>query len=170
MTAVQPMKSRLIILSALLAACSLDTTAPVTYLDGLPSQLAVDLTVEPENVAPHEPFTVTLTVVNTSSSAVQVTTPHSCLALPHVIRGGQRIPFNGTALGCFTVISSHTFAPGVVVTHTWELKADLYSQYPGDLDGAPAAKGDYIVQAQFDTSPVPATGRKPVIERLLRVR
>ena len=161
-------KSLLLFPALVLAACT-DSTGPQPSLDGLPPGLSVALTVQPAEVSQHESFTVELSVTNTTANTIQYVTSHGCLALPNVVRSGQRIPFEGTALGCFTAITTHTFAPGETRSLTWDLRAQLYAQHPGEITGLPAPTGLYTVQAVFDPFPIDGSVRKPTIEALLRV-
>jgi hypothetical protein len=153
-----------------LAACPLDVVGPRSDLAGLPPGLDVAFTVEPSEVRQREPFTARLTVTNTTSEAIRVVTSHGCLAIPHVMRDGRRIPFRGSWWGCTAAITTHTFAPGDTRTLTWEMRAELYAEHPGDVEGAPAPRGTYLVQAEFDTFSEHGPHRKPVVERTLRVR
>jgi hypothetical protein len=160
----------LLIAGVALAACALDMTGPQSNLDGLPEGLQVQFTVEPGEVRQHERFSAQLSVTNTTTKTIRVVTAHSCLVIPHVIRDGQRIPLKGSLWGCYAVITTHTFAPGEKRTHTWDMQAELYAQHPGDVEGAPAPKGTYLVQAEFDTYTENGPSRKPLIERALRVK
>jgi hypothetical protein len=153
-----------------LAACALDITDPESRLAGLPDGLDVQLTVEPGEVRQHEHFSAQLTVTNTTTQSIQVVTTHSCLAIPRVIRNGQRTPFWGSWWGCYAAITTHTFAPGETRSHTWDMRAELYSQHPGDVDGAPAPTGTYHIQAEFDTYSDGAQLPKPSLTRTLRVK
>jgi hypothetical protein len=73
----------------LLAACALDITGPQTDLTGLPAGLDVQFTVEPGEVRQHAPFTARLTVTNTTSDTLRVTT--------RLVRGPGRVPHPGRA-------------------------------------------------------------------------
>jgi hypothetical protein len=159
-----------IIASLALAACSLDLAAPEPNLTVLMAGLNVTLSVEPADVQQHAPFTVRLGVTNPTSDTIRITTAHGCLALPHVLRNGQRIPFVGSALGCTAAITQHTFPPGDSRWLTWQMRAELYAEHPGEVEGVPAPRGTYTVQAEFDTFFPDSSGRKPVVERSLRVR
>jgi hypothetical protein len=162
--------SVLLLTGVALTACVLDIAGPQPVTDGLPEGLRVELTVEPGEVAQHEAFSVHLSVTNTTSHIIEVVTAHGCLAIPHVRRNGERIPFQGSWWGCTAAITTHTFAPGETWSRTWEMRAELYAEHPGEVDGVPAPKGTYHVQAEFDTLPVSESSRKPVVERTLRVR
>lgn len=153
-----------------LAACAFDITGPRFGPEGLPEGLDVTFTVEPGEVGQHAPFTVQLSVTNTTSDPIEVVTAHGCLAIPHVIRDGKRVPFKGSLWGCTAAVTTHTFAPGETRSLTWEMRAELYAQHQGDVDGAPAPTGTYRVQAEFDTPAVDGSSRKPTVERTLRVR
>jgi hypothetical protein len=109
-------------------------------------------------------------VTNTTNDTIHVVTAHSCLAIPNVLNNGERIPFRGSGWGCFAAITTHSFGPGEVRSIKWDMKAELYAEQPGDVDGAPAPKGSYVVQAEFDTYPVDGSGRKPAVEAKLRVQ
>jgi hypothetical protein len=155
---------------AAFAACALEITAPETDLAGLPAGLDVQLTVEPAEVRPHDPFSVRLSVTNTTSDTIHVVTSHGCLAIPHVIRNGQRIPFRGSWWACTAAFASHTFAPGETRTRTWDMRAELYAEHQGDVEGAPAPRGTYLVQAEFGTYSETGPWTRPLIERTLRVK
>lgn len=161
----------LVLLSfAALAACAQELTAPRARLEGIPAGLDVQFTVEPGQVAPHAPFTARLAVTNTTATPIRVVTAHGCLALPGVLRDGARVPFRGSALGCHAAITTHVFAPGQTRTLTWELRAELYAENPGDPDGAAVPRGTYRVRAVFDTLAEDQPRAKPFAETLLQVR
>lgn len=163
-------RKHLRILPALaLAACATDLALPVPSLDGLPPGLDVAFTVTPDAVQQGEAFTATLTVTNTTPEPIRVVTAHGCLAVPHVLLGSERVPLAGSWWACTAAITTHTFAPGETVTRAWEMRAELYAQDAGDVDGAPAPRGTYRVQAEFDTL-AGNGGEKPAVERILRVR
>jgi hypothetical protein len=160
----------LLLAGVVLTACALDITDPQSNLEGLPRGLNVQLEVEPGEVRQHEPFSVLLSVTNTTTQTIRVVTAHSCLAIPHVIHDGQPIPIKGSGWGCYAAITTHTFAPGGTRTYTWDMRAELFAQHPGDIEGAPAPQGTYRVQAEFDTYSENGPQRKPWIERSLRVK
>lgn len=161
----------LLLLGGLLIGCGAWVlTGPQRGLDRLPEGLAVEFTVEPAEVAQHAPFSVQLSVTNTTADPIHVVTAHGCLAIPHVLRNGVRAPFKGSWWACTAAITTHTFAPGETRTRTWDMRAELYAEHPGDVDGVPAPKATYRVQAEFDTYVPGESGRKPFIERTLRVR
>lgn len=155
---------------AALAACTQELTAPQARLEGIPAGLDVQFTVEPGTVAPHAPFTARLAVTNTTANTIRIVTNHGCLALPNVLRDGVRVPFRGSALGCTAAITTHVFAPGATRTLVWEMRAELYAQNPGDVDGAPAPRGTYRVQAEFNPFVQAPVGEKAFAETLLQVR
>lgn len=159
-----------LILAATLSGCAHDVAGPRSGLEGLPAGLDVELTVTPNVVDQHEPFVATLRVTNTTSQEIRIVTSHGCLVLPHVLLDDKRVPFKGSAWGCTAAITTHTFAPGETKTREWAMRAELYAQNQGDVEGAPAPKGVYRVLAEFDTPPADATGRKPAVEAALRVR
>ena len=161
----------LVLLAATLtSACEPDIVGPDTSLEGLPPGLRVELAVEPAIVAMHEPFTVRLSVTNTTTSELEVVTAHGCLTVPNVTRNGTRIPFEGSSWICTAAITTHVFAPGETRTRAWEMRAELYAEHPGDRDGAPAPPGVYSVQAEFDTYSENGPNRKPAIGRALVVK
>lgn len=153
-----------------LAACTRDVTGPQFNLVGLPAGLDVQFAIEPGEVRQHQPFTASLTIANTTADTIRVVTSHGCLVILHVTRDGQRIPFQGSWWGCTAAITTHTFAPGETHSQTWNLRAELYGQHPGDVEGAPAPKGTYLVQAEFDTGMADGQFRKPLVERTLQVK
>lgn len=153
-----------------LAACPMEITGPQSSLEGLPKGLDVSLAVEPNEVRQHERFSVQLRVVNTTSETIRVVTSHGCLAVPNVLRDGERVPFRGSGLACTAAITTHTFAPGQIRSITWDMRAELYADQPGARDGAPAPQGVYRVKAEFDTYVEGGSGPKPAIDNSLRVR
>jgi len=159
-----------LLFSVVAAACASDITAPEPSLDGLPEGLSVSLTVAPGQVNQHGSFTVQLDVTNTTDEIIRVVTSHGCLAIPNVLRDGKRIPFKGSSWGCTAAITTHTLPPGETRLRTWEMRAELYAEHAGDVDGAAAPKGLYRVQAEFDTVPKSGNLQKPTIEQDLRVR
>lgn len=165
------LRAPLILLTgAALAGCDYHVAGPRTDLEGLPHGLDVSLAVEPSTVSPHESFAIRLVVTNTTDHPVTVGTSHTCLALPEVVRNGERMPFEGTALGCGAALTTHRFAPGERRVHVWEARASLYAEQQGDIDGAPAPKGTYLVRAVFDIHDPDEPGRYPVIGTTLHVR
>lgn len=160
----------LLVPAVVLVACAFDIAGPQSSLEGLPAGLEVSLTVEPDTVSQHAPFAADLTVTNTMRDSTQVVTVGGCLAVPHVLRNGKRIPFEGSDWVCSGAVTSHTFAPGETRTRTWDMRAELYRQNPDDVDGAPAPKGTYRLQAEFDIYPRDGSGQTPVVERQLHVR
>ncbi len=153
-----------------LAACSADLALPEPSLEGLPPGLDVQFTVSPNVVDPHQPFSAALSVTNTTSDTIRVVTAMGCLAIPHVMRDGERIPFRGSWWACTAAIATHAFAPGETRSHTWDMRAELYAEHAGDVDGAPAPSGTYSVQAEFGTYTAGGPSHRPTIARSLRVR
>lgn len=154
-----------------LSACPLNITGPQSSVEsGLPEGLNASITVEPGEVRQHEPFVVTLRVENTTGRSIRVVTAHGCLVIPNVILDGRRVPFKGSTWGCTAATATHTFAPGEIRLQTWNMRAELYAAHAGEVDGAPAPKGVYRVQAEFDTLTGDGTGRKPAVETSLEVR
>jgi hypothetical protein len=153
-----------------LTGCPLQISGPQSQLDGLPEGLYVQLTVEPDEVSQHQPFEVRFTATNTTQTTVRVVTAHGCLVIPHVIRDGRRVPFKGSAWGCTAAITTHTFAPAETRSRTWEMRAELYAEHEGEVDGAPAPKGAYRVQAEIETYSEDRPHPNATIEAALRVR
>lgn len=160
----------MLLAATLASGCGADIIGPAHSLEGLPQGLRVELVVEPAVITAHAPFTARLSVTNTTTRELTVVTAHGCLAIPHVMRSGTRVPFEGSWWGCTAAITAHVFAPGEVRTRVWEMRAQLYAEHPGDKDGAPVPPGVYRVQAEFDTYSPSGPNRKPVIERALVVR
>jgi hypothetical protein len=159
----------LLIATALVAtACPFEVTGPETDLEGLPDGLEVTLDVEPEGVTQHALFSATLRVRNTTLEPISITTASTCLALPHVLRNGRRMPFEGTTVGCGDAISNFVVPAGEALTVTWPLRAELYAEAPGDVDGAPAPRGTYWVQARFEVYS-PGGTHQPSVAAMLRV-
>jgi hypothetical protein len=156
--------------SLILAACTLDIATPGPTPGGLPAGLKAELTVDPAEVAQHAPFTVRLTVTNTTADTIRFVTGYGCLALPNLKQRGNRIPFKGTDLGCTAAITTHSFAPGETTTRNWAMRAELYAEHHGDPDDAPAPRGSYIVEAEFGGVPGGRVGGGPIVSALLRVR
>lgn len=156
--------------TVVLAACTVDLLGPDRGFEGLPDGLEVSFSVEPDVVSPHAPFSAQLRVKNTTDRTVEVVTVHGCLATPTVLRNGERVPFEGSGWGCTDAVTTHSFDPGEVRSRTWDMRAELYAQDEGDVDGAPASKGTYAVRAEFHTQSAGGSGRRPTVERTLRVR
>jgi hypothetical protein len=156
--------------SVVLVACDFELAGPHSELDGLPEGLEVRLAVEPGEVSPHAPFTVHFSATNTTPDSIYLVTSHGCLVIPAVLRNGKRIPFRGSGWACTAAITTHTFAPGETRKIAWQMRAELYAENSGDRDGVPAPKGNYIVQAAFETRAIDDSGRTPVVEASLRVR
>ena len=154
--------------AAIVSACKPDIAGPEASLEGLPEGLQVELVVDPAVVGPHEPFTARLSVTNTTTSRLTVVTNHGCLAIPHVMRNETRVPFEGSWWGCTAAITTHVFAPGETRTHTWNMRAELYAEHPGEVDGVAAPRGVYQVRAEFEVY-LP-DGRKPAVQHPLEVR
>jgi hypothetical protein len=90
-------------------------------------------------------MTVTLTVVNPTADSLTLTSPHSCFALPEVWVGDERMAWEGTALGCLTVVTYHGVGPGRTLQIQWSLTARLQEeQAPWEYVIAPPA-GRYRV-------------------------
>jgi len=159
-----------LLVSVVVAACATAITAPEPSLEGLPEGLSVSLTVAPGQVNQHGPFTVKLDITNTTDEVIRVVTGNGCLVIPHVLRNGMRIPFKGSLWGCTAAVTTHTFPPRETRSRTWEMRAELYAEHAGDVDGVAAPKGIYRVQAEFDTVPEPGSFQKPTIEQEIRVR
>lgn len=147
----------------LLAGC-VEILPPSDSTDGLPEGLAVSLVLDDDEVLQHAPFTARFTATNTTTSTMQIVTPHGCLVLPGVYRNGTRVPFQGSAYGCHTAITTHVFAPGETKTYEWSMRAELYAQDTGDTEGAPAPTGSYVVRVEFELE------QRPRAERTLLVR
>jgi hypothetical protein len=148
-----------------LASCALDLAGPEQQLPGL----KVELSVEPNEVAPGDPFTAHVHLTNTTSDTIKLVTSESCLANLEILQGDERMPFRGEWLGCLTVITTHTFAPGETKTRSWELRAELHAK--STEEPTPAPKGSYVVRAKIGMDPDDmSSGRRPVVEAELRVK
>jgi hypothetical protein len=158
---------RLLLTALLLAGCSLEITSFST--DTLSGGLEVELTLHSAEVDRDTPFTVRFTATNTTTVPLQIVTGHGCLVTPGVYRNGVRVPFVGSAWGCTAAITTHVFEPGETKVFEWEMRARLYAQHEGDIEGAPAPSGRYTVRVEFDTMPV-GSQRRPGVEEPLRVR
>ena len=135
-----------------------------------PDSLRVAFTVAPAAVRQHDAFTARLTLSNTSHDTIRVVTPDSCLAIPSVLRDGKRVPFKGSSWGCYQAITFHKFPPGKMRSLRWDMRAELYSGQPSDVDGAPAPKGTYAVQARLAIYGTGMVTHEHTIKRPLRVR
>jgi hypothetical protein len=144
------------------------TGVPLENRQGIPDEIAVGMTLVPDEVDPHGSFTAVFQLRNRSHRTVRITTPHSCLVVPGVYRGSERVPFQGSWYACLTVLTTHTFEPGESRTISWDMKAELYAQHQGDPDGAPAPPGPYVVRAEFEM--YNEDGTRPGVGALLRVR
>ena len=163
-------KSLVLVGAFAVAACTSDVTGWRSSLEGLPDGLEVGFALEPDEVSQHEPFSVQLRVTNTTPDTIRVVTANSCLAIPRVLHNGQPAPFKGSWWGCFAAITTHVFPPSETRSLDWDMKAELYAQHSGDLDGVPAPRGTYVIQVEFDTYRVDGSGPKPAVERTLQVR
>jgi hypothetical protein len=161
--------SLLLIGTLALSACNGTIAGPDPVKVILPGELLLELTLSTDQVEQHGSFTATVSATNISGDTLRVVTPGGCLHTLHVYRGNVRIPFDGTAWGCTAAITTHVFAPGESRTHEWTLRARLYAEHPGDVEGAPAPKGSYSVLARFDTA-WETGGPAPVVSRTLTVR
>lgn len=162
-----------ILASLALAACASDPVAvpgPRATLEGFPAGLEARFTVEPGEVRQHEAFTAHLEVTNTTPDTIRVVTAHGCLVVPHVLLDGRPVPLQGSWWACTAAATGHVFAPGETRARTWEMRASLYAQEPGDVDGAPAPRGTYRIVAEFDTYSETPPYAKPAVEAPLRVR
>lgn len=155
-----------------LAACSFEATGPVSDLDILPPGLDIRFAVEPGEVLQHAPFNVKLTLSNTTSDTIKIVTSHGCLSTPHFYRNGKRVPMSGSDMGCTAAITTHTFPPGETRSFAWPMRAEFYAEQAGDVEGAPAPTGTYLVRAEFDIGhdTAPGVGRAPAAEVVLRVK
>jgi hypothetical protein len=156
-----------ILAAAALAACDSSAVQPEPHLTFIREGLDASLSVAPNAVGQHEGFAVRLDIRNTTGDTIRVETLGGCLAILDVIRDGHPIPFKGSAWGCTAAITTHTFAPGATRALTWELRAELYAENSGDVDGAPAPSGSYIVQAAHDPY---GLGARPIAEGTLTLR
>jgi hypothetical protein len=73
--------------------------------------LTVDVTVAPTVVTPGDSLLVTLTIANPTSFPIRLGSRDGCVALPVVYADGERVAWEGTALGCFAMMSTFT-VPG----------------------------------------------------------
>jgi hypothetical protein len=159
----------LLVLPLLVAGCSFDIAGPHPVADALIEGLTVELEISPSEVRPFEPFTVRLDVANRTADTIRVVTAHGCLATPHVLRDGVRIPMEGSWWGCTAAITTHVFAPGQTWSQTWRMRAAVYAEASGEVDGAPARRGHYRVRTVFDLLEL-APDRQPFVEGEIRVR
>lgn len=159
----------LLLAALLLTGCSLELVTPGPNTDGLPDGLEISLVVTPNEVSQHAPFHVRFTATNTTAEPMQIVTSHGCLVTPAVFRNGQRLPFAGSGVLCTAAITTHTFLPGETKAFEWVLRAELYAQHDGDVEGAPAPRGTYAVRVEFDIA-TEGSNRKPGAEATLRVR
>ncbi|HSJ30488.1 MAG TPA: hypothetical protein VK933_03580 [Longimicrobiales bacterium] len=157
-------------LGVLLLAGCVEILPPSDSTNGLPEGLEVSLVLDDDEVMQHAPFTALFTATNTTRSAMQIVTSHGCLVLPGVYRNGVRVPFKGSAYGCTAAITTHVFAPGETKTYEWSMRAELYAQDPGDIEGAPAPTGSYMVRVEFELQPPPGSQHRPRAETTLVVR
>lgn len=160
----------LLLTALLLTSCSLELLEPGPSTDGLPDGLEISLAVTPDDVSQHAPFTVRFTATNTTDESMQIVTNHGCLVIPGVYRNGERLPFAGSWWGCTAAITTHTFLPGETKSFEWNMRAEVYAEHEGEVEGAPAPAGTYAVRVEFDVEPVAGSNRKPGAEETLRVR
>lgn len=160
----------LLLTGLLLTGCSLELMDPGPNNDGLPEGLELSLVVTPDDVRQHAPFTVRFGATNTTAEPMQIVTNHGCLVIPGVYRNGERLPFAGSWWGCTAAITTHTILPGETRSFEWNMRAELYAEHEGDVEGAPPPAGIYAVRAEFDMTPVAGSSRKPGAEETLRIR
>jgi hypothetical protein len=165
------MKKALLTLPVLLlAACAMEINSPAVSLDGLPEGLHASATVIPGEVAQHEPFVARFQATNTTDETISIDTPSGCLVIPGVYRDGRRIPMRGSWWACTAAGARHTFAPGETRTMDLPMSAELYAEFEGDRDGAPAPRGTYSVRFEFEVARTGTAPRRPAVEAPLRVR
>lgn len=157
-------------LGVLLLAGCMEILSPSDSTNGLPDGLEVSLVLDDAEVMQHAPFTARFTATNTTTSTMEIVTPHGCLVLPGVYRNGVRVPFKGSAYGCTAAITTHVFAPGETKTYEWSMRAELYAQEAGDTEGAPAPRGSYVVRVEFELQPPPGSQQRPRAETTLVVQ
>jgi hypothetical protein len=155
-----------LLLSITLSGCAMESLTPRNTLEGLPPGLEVSLTVEPDRVERHAPFVAGFSATNTTADTIRIVTAGGCLVRPGVFRSGARVPVQGSNLVCYGAITTHTFAPGAGREMSWPMRAELYAEHPGDIEGAPAPAGSYRVRAEFDL----LAGNRPAVEATLLVR
>lgn len=161
-------KLTFLLASVMVAACSSSVTDPTDTLAGLPKGLAVEFTMDPVEVGPHEPFTVSLKLTNTTARTITIDTPNQHLVHPKVTQGGERVLFRGSDLGVLPAHATHTFPPGEVVTRSWEVRAELMStDSAGNVIWLPAQLGTYLVEVEFQLG---GEGRRPAVGDTLKVK
>lgn len=107
--------------------------------------LEVDLVVDPDVVSSGDRMAVTLSVRNPSSDVVRMGSGDSCFALPEVWAGTERLAWEGTGLGCLSVVTLFEVNPGETVDIAFELTALLQQdQAPFDYVVRPSA-GSYML-------------------------
>ena len=169
-TTVIMRRNSLLFLGFLLLTGCTEILSPSDSTGGLPDGLEVSLVLDDDEVMQHAPFTARFTATNTTTSTMQIVTSHGCLVLPGVYRNGVRVPFKGSLWGCTAAITTHVFAPGETKTYEWPMRAELYAQETGDIEGAPAPRGTYVVRVEFELQPPPGSQQRPRAERTLVVQ
>lgn len=108
----------------LAVVASLYSGAPAEHQD----LLTVDVTVTPSVVSPGDSLLVTLTIANPTPSPIRLGSGDSCVALPVVYADGKRVAWEGTGLGCLTVVSTFTVPGGGTLTREFSLVAFLQEE------------------------------------------
>ncbi len=108
----------------LAVVASLCCSAPTDSQD----LLAVDVTVTPNVVRPGDSLLVTLTIVNPTPLPIRLGSGDSCVALPVVYADGERVAWEGTGLGCLTVMSTFDVPGGGTLTREFPLVAFLQEE------------------------------------------
>ena len=127
------------VIACLAVVASLGCGTPTDLRDVLTVDLdvlTVDLTVTPSSIGSGGSLLVTLTIVNPTIRPIQLSSSDSCVALPEVYSAGERLLWDGTGLGCFTVVSTFTVPALGVLTRQFPLVAFLQES---------TAPWDYVV-------------------------
>jgi intracellular proteinase inhibitor BsuPI len=112
--------------------------------------LALTAQASKTTLAAGESATIVFTLTNTSSHAVQITLPDSCLLLPVVVdrHDGREVDQGGGGIGCAQVISGIVLQPGESRSLTVEVRAA-----DGDGPYIPLrAAGEYWIYAKMHDS------------------
>ena len=136
----RPFVPTTLVLALVVGALSCDSTPndPANELD-------VELEVAPLVVSPAEAMTVKLILRNPTSDLLALGSGDSCVALPEVWSGTTKLQWEGTGLGCLSVVSSFEIPADDSLLVEYELQALLQEdQAPWDYV-IPPPPGTYRV-------------------------
>jgi len=115
----------IVVLLGAAVSCESHPTQPATAL------VSASVTLSDSIVAPGDMVTVTLTLTSGSDEDAEFVSPHSCLVLPAVYRGDDRMFWSGTDLACLTAVARHVVPARGEVVRVYEIHTPAASgAYP----------------------------------------